>query len=90
MNKFKFLLLFTGVLFATCLQAQKVQFKQVDQDKKVEVFRNDEITLEEIERLAPTHLIISPGPKTPAEAGITKDVIKYFFPFSRHSKSFCR
>ena len=38
MNKFKFLLLFTGVLFATCLQAQKVQFKQVDKDKKVEVF----------------------------------------------------
>ena len=38
MNKFKFLLLFTGVLFATCLQAQKVQFMQVDKDKKVEVF----------------------------------------------------
>ena len=38
MNKFKFLLLFAGVLFLTCTQAQKVQFKQVDKDKKVEVF----------------------------------------------------
>ena len=38
MNKFKFLLLFTSVLFLTCTQAQKVQFKQVDKDKKVEVF----------------------------------------------------
>ena len=38
MHKFKLLLLFTGVLFVTCLQAQKVQFKQVDKDKKVEVF----------------------------------------------------
>ena len=38
MNKFKFLLLFTSVLFLTCTHAQKVQFKQVDKDKKVEVF----------------------------------------------------
>ena len=38
MNKFKFLLLFTSVLFLTCTQAQKVQFKQVDKDNKVEVF----------------------------------------------------
>ena len=38
MHKFKFLLLSIGVFFVTCLQAQKVQFKQVDKDKKVEVF----------------------------------------------------
>ena len=35
----------------------------------VEVHRNDEITLDEIERLAPSHLVISPGPCTPTEAG---------------------
>ena len=38
MHKFKILLICSSVLFATCLQAQKVQFKQVDKDKKVEVF----------------------------------------------------
>ena len=38
MHKFKILLISLSVLFATCLQAQKVQFKQVDNDKKVEVF----------------------------------------------------
>ena len=38
MHKLRILLICLSVLFATCLQAQKVQFKQVDQDKKVEVF----------------------------------------------------
>jgi len=38
MNKFKFLLFSIGVFFVTFTQAQKVQFKQVDKDKKVEVF----------------------------------------------------
>lgn len=42
------------------------------------VYRNDGITLEEIERLAPSHLIISPGPCTPLEAGISNDVIRHF------------
>jgi anthranilate synthase/aminodeoxychorismate synthase-like glutamine amidotransferase len=42
------------------------------------VFRNDVIALEEIEKLAPTHIIISPGPCTPLEAGISNDVIRYF------------
>jgi anthranilate synthase/aminodeoxychorismate synthase-like glutamine amidotransferase len=42
------------------------------------VFRNDAITLEEIEQLAPTHIIISPGPCTPLEAGISNDVIRTF------------
>ena len=41
-------------------------------------YRNDAITLEEIEKLAPTHIIISPGPCTPLEAGISNDVIRYF------------
>ncbi|HHR6080447.1 TPA: aminodeoxychorismate synthase component II [Providencia alcalifaciens] len=45
---------------------------------EVLVKRNDEITIEEIEQLAPTHLVISPGPCTPDEAGISLEAIKYF------------
>jgi anthranilate synthase/aminodeoxychorismate synthase-like glutamine amidotransferase len=40
--------------------------------------RNDAITLEEIGSLAPAHIVISPGPCTPLEAGISNDVIRYF------------
>ncbi|HUT68244.1 MAG TPA: aminodeoxychorismate/anthranilate synthase component II [Dehalococcoidales bacterium] len=40
--------------------------------------RNDAITLEQIESLAPSHIIISPGPCTPLEAGISNDVIRHF------------
>jgi anthranilate synthase/aminodeoxychorismate synthase-like glutamine amidotransferase len=45
---------------------------------KPEVFRNDCITPAEIERLAPSHIVISPGPCTPLEAGISNAVIRYF------------
>jgi anthranilate synthase component 2 len=44
----------------------------------VKVVRNDEITIEEIEKLAPDHLVISPGPCTPNEAGISVAAIKHF------------
>lgn len=44
----------------------------------VRVFRNDEITLQEIEALNPDHLVISPGPCTPNEAGISMAAIRYF------------
>ena len=44
----------------------------------VKVFRNDEITIEEIEALNPNHLVISPGPCTPNEAGVSVDAIKHF------------
>jgi anthranilate synthase/aminodeoxychorismate synthase-like glutamine amidotransferase len=40
--------------------------------------RNDEISLDEIEKIAPRHICISPGPCTPREAGISKDVILRF------------
>jgi para-aminobenzoate synthetase component II len=40
--------------------------------------RNDAITLEEIESMVPSHIIISPGPCTPLEAGISNDVIRHF------------
>lgn len=42
------------------------------------VYRNDKITLEDIEKLRPSHIVISPGPCTPLEAGISNDVIRYF------------
>ena len=42
------------------------------------VERNDQITIEEIEELAPERIMLSPGPCTPAEAGISLDVIKHF------------
>ncbi len=41
-------------------------------------FRNDAITLSEIERMAPSHIVISPGPCTPLEAGISNDVVRHF------------
>ncbi|CAC9449224.1 Anthranilate synthase, amidotransferase component (EC 4.1.3.27) @ Para-aminobenzoate synthase, amidotransferase component (EC 2.6.1.85) [uncultured Gammaproteobacteria bacterium] len=44
----------------------------------VEVRRNDEITVTEIEKLAPEFLVISPGPCTPNEAGISIEAIKHF------------
>lgn len=44
----------------------------------VKVFRNDEITIEEISGMSPDHLMISPGPCTPNEAGISIAAINYF------------
>jgi len=44
----------------------------------LKVIRNDEMSVEEIEALHPEKIIISPGPASPDEAGITLDVIKYF------------
>jgi anthranilate synthase component 2 len=46
--------------------------------QSVVVYRNDEITLDEIERLEPERIVISPGPCTPNEAGISMDVIREF------------
>ena len=45
---------------------------------QVKVFRNDEITLEQIEALHPAQLVISPGPCSPAEAGVSVAAIKAF------------
>lgn len=46
--------------------------------QRVSVFRNDEISLQDIVRLAPERLLISPGPCTPNEAGISLKVIEQF------------
>ncbi len=45
----------------------------------VHVVRNDTFTLDEVTTMNPTHIIISPGPGTPAEAGLSVDVIKRFY-----------
>jgi len=45
---------------------------------EVIVYRNDQLTIQEIEKLNLTHIIISPGPCTPKEAGISCNVIKHF------------
>jgi len=44
----------------------------------IRVFRNDKITIPEIQQLGPDRIVISPGPCTPKEAGISIDVIKHF------------
>ncbi len=46
--------------------------------ERVLVFRNDKITLEEVAKLNPDMVVVSPGPCTPKEAGISVDVIKEF------------
>jgi len=45
---------------------------------KVEVRRNDQVTISEIEDLRPGHIVISPGPCTPQDAGISIELIRYF------------
>jgi anthranilate synthase/aminodeoxychorismate synthase-like glutamine amidotransferase len=47
---------------------------------EVKVFRNDEISVEDVAALAPEKIVISPGPCTPKEAGISCDVIRRFGP----------
>ena len=44
----------------------------------IKVFRNDKITIKEIEGMTPEKIVISPGPCTPKEAGISVELIRYF------------
>ncbi len=44
----------------------------------IRVIRNDEMTVDEIEQIAPDHIILSPGPGRPADAGVCEDVIRHF------------
>jgi len=46
--------------------------------EELQVYRNDKISIAQIEQLAPDYLMISPGPCTPNEAGISMDVIRHF------------
>lgn len=47
--------------------------------KNIKVRRNDKITLDEIRKMAPSKIVISPGPGRPADAGITEDIIRHFY-----------
>ena len=53
---------------------------EIDKSLKIEVARNDQITIAQIEQLQPERIIVSPGPCTPAEAGISRELIRYFAP----------
>jgi para-aminobenzoate synthetase component II len=45
---------------------------------ELRVFRNDRVSLEEIDALKPSHIVISPGPGTPHDAGISEKVVHFF------------
>ena len=47
--------------------------------EKIEVYRNDKITIREISNLKPERIVLSPGPGRPAQAGIMPDIIKAFY-----------
>lgn len=51
---------------------------EIDPAIDVRVFRNDELTVQQLDELNPTRVLVSPGPCTPNEAGISVDVIKHF------------
>lgn len=44
----------------------------------VEVRRNDQVTIEDVEQLNPSHIVVSPGPCTPREAGISIELVRRF------------
>jgi para-aminobenzoate synthetase component 2 len=46
--------------------------------EKLVVYRNDKITINEIEKLKPVRIVISPGPKSPKEAGLSNEIIRHF------------
>lgn len=52
-------------------------FQILNQD--VVVYKHDEISIQQIECLSPQHIVISPGPKSPNEAGISLQVIEHFY-----------
>jgi anthranilate synthase/aminodeoxychorismate synthase-like glutamine amidotransferase len=51
---------------------------EIDADVNVRVFRNDELSLSEIDALSPSRILVSPGPCTPTEAGISVECVKRF------------
>jgi len=53
---------------------------EISPELEIKVERNDQITLEQIADLNPERIIVSPGPCTPADAGISRDVIREFGP----------
>jgi anthranilate synthase/aminodeoxychorismate synthase-like glutamine amidotransferase len=54
------------------------RFGELDRFLRIEVVRNDQITVDEAEALRPSRLVISPGPCTPREAGVSAALIRHF------------
>ena len=53
---------------------------ELDPNIELQVYRNDKIDADQVAQLQPSHIIISPGPCTPREAGISNEVIRRFAP----------
>lgn len=51
---------------------------EIDSNVNVQVFRNDQLSINDIENLSPSRLLISPGPCTPSEAGISVQCVEHF------------
>src|SRR6476620_8621561 len=56
------------------------RFGEINPPLPMKVVRTDRLTPDEVAQLKPTHIIISPGPCTPKEAGVSNDVLKRFAP----------
>jgi anthranilate synthase/aminodeoxychorismate synthase-like glutamine amidotransferase len=56
------------------------RFGELNADLPMKVVRNDQITADEAAAMKPTHIVISPGPCTPKEAGVSNEVLKRFAP----------
>ena len=55
-----------------------VQALQVATKEEIRVVRNDKYRLDALEEMKPNYLVVSPGPGTPADAGVSEDAIRYF------------
>ena len=53
-------------------------YQYIGEFDEVKIFRNDEITVEELKKLKPNGIVISPGPKRPEDAGESINIIKSF------------
>lgn len=53
---------------------------ELDAAMDIQVFRNDKIEPDQVAKLKPTHIIVSPGPCTPREAGVSREIIRRFAP----------
>ncbi|MFQ3593822.1 MAG: aminodeoxychorismate/anthranilate synthase component II [Gemmataceae bacterium] len=54
------------------------RFGEIDDSLEIRVIRNDQLTADEVERLAPRRIVISPGPCTPREAGVSNEIVRRF------------
>lgn len=76
---------FGEIIMAKTRKSQRLPNNRIKQNQlspvvsgAIKVFRNDKISLSAAKRLKPSHLVISPGPKRPEDAGISNQLIKHF------------